>query len=183
MTTVKRPRRLSLISVFLRSQGEGEDPGKCMVVDDNRGVALIATLILGMIAISFTLTMIYLSREGSRMSGIEGRYQEALQAANGGAELAIDFIRHYTGSASRPAIYDSATVVDGVSWSNHYPDTNTGFTATLGTYRVTVTIVNTEHTIESGTLKCLHHVVSQAVNTGNSNERATVDVLYKVSYE
>ncbi len=158
---------------------------KCTNTLRNRdGIALIATLILGMIAISFTLTMVYLAREGTRVGGVEGRYQAALQAANGGADLMIDFIRHYSGTSSQPARFNAGSLVinDGSNGAHHYPDTNTRFNVTLGNYLVSVTITKTQCTIESTTFKCLHNIVSQATNTSSANEKATVEVLYKVTY-
>ncbi len=171
------------------------------VLNSKEGVALIATLILGMIAISFTLTMLYLAREGSRMSGIEGRYQEALQAAKGGAEIMIDYIRQFdddhpvTSTSDLPPstqnlcssmTYPSGNCTDS-SGIHYYPDTGTSCLAYVGNYTVSIRITDSEcaaqGSVSSQQCVCFHSITAQAINNQNHNEKATVQVLYKVSYQ
>ena len=49
------------------------------------GLALIVTLLLGLIAAGFIGAMMYALGTGSRISGIDARYTSSLQAAKGGA--------------------------------------------------------------------------------------------------
>ena len=148
---------------------------------DSEGIALIATLILGMVAISFTLTMFYMTREGSRMSGVEARYQAALEAAKGGADIMINFVLNYQDANSEPAIYSTKTVHDAQdSYNHHYPDTGTSFVCYLGNYRVNVRIARAQAVTDPSEPKFIYSIVSSSTNTANSNERATVEVLYKV---
>ncbi len=168
----------------------------------NDGVALIATLILGMIAISFTLTMIYLSREGSRLSGIEGRYQKALQAAKGGVEVAIDYVRNCSPANTLPAFYASHTGTLNCACSmgtpgnkTYYPcdGSSASFVSLIGNYQVYVSIkvetlesscenAPTDPTKKSVVSFC--RIISNSTNTDTGRkERASVDVLYKLSVD
>lgn len=174
---------------------------KCTNILNNRdGIALIATLILGIIAISFTLTMVYLAKEGTRAGGIEGRYQAALQAAKGGAEIMIDYINHFddtnpphsmtdlkpsTSHLCSNMIFATDSCSDNKG-THYYPDSGTTCTSTIGRYNVTVRITNSDCKAQGSGLNqqcvCFHSITSQAVAKDSSKEKASVDVLYKVTY-
>ncbi len=54
-----------------------------------RGIALITTLLLGLIALVLVGTLLYVLTTGTKISGIEKRYSVALEAAKGAAEYVI----------------------------------------------------------------------------------------------
>ena len=175
------------------------------ILQNKEGVALIATLILGMIAISFTLTMVYLSREGTRLSGIEGRYQMALQAAKGGVDIAVDYLRNCAPDPlhKKPSFYSSVGSLLNCSCSmgsssnkTYYPcdGASSAFNASIGDYHVSVAIhVETlvspcENVVPPDPNRksavCFCKITSNSTNANpNKHERASMDVLYKLVVE
>ncbi|MDQ7038294.1 MAG: hypothetical protein Q9N26_03725 [Aquificota bacterium] len=57
-----------------------------------RGIALITTLLLGLIAVSLIGVLLYILTAGTRISGVEKRYSIALEAAKGASEYVIQLI-------------------------------------------------------------------------------------------
>ncbi len=57
-----------------------------------KGIALITTLLLGLVAVVFIAVLLYILTTGTRISGIEKRYSVALEAAKGASEYVIELI-------------------------------------------------------------------------------------------
>lgn len=57
--------------------------------NNEKGIALLTTLILGLVALAFIGALLYFLTSGTRFSGTEKRYYTALEAAKGGADLII----------------------------------------------------------------------------------------------
>ncbi len=167
---------------------------------NQEGVALIATLILGMIAISFTLTMVYLAREGTRMAGVEGRYQQALQAAKGGVEVAIDYIRHCPNTNNNKPNFETSTndtlecycYIGPTGNRTYYPcdGATSQFSALFGEYQTDVSIEvktlvstcdNAPYDPTKRSVVSFCKITSSATNTNpDKKEHAAVEALYKM---
>lgn len=89
------------------------------ILSSQRGVALITALLISMVALAMVLMVIYFVTQGTQLSGLYKRYQTALEAAYGGADL-----------ISRQVIPRSITLAD--SSSPTFP--NIPSLSTLGTY-------------------------------------------------
>lgn len=63
-----------------------------MVRLNNRGIALVTVLVLSAIALIMMTGLIYIVTVGTQVSGIEKRYKTALEAAVGGADVALKVI-------------------------------------------------------------------------------------------
>ena len=59
---------------------------------NNRGVALILVLVIATVALAVTATLLYIISVNSRMTGVEKRYESALDAAEGVDGVAADII-------------------------------------------------------------------------------------------
>jgi Flp pilus assembly pilin Flp len=57
-----------------------------------RGIALITTLLLGLVAVVLIGVLLYVLTTGTRISGIEKRYSVALEAAKGASEYIIELL-------------------------------------------------------------------------------------------
>jgi len=57
-----------------------------------RGIALITTLLLGLVAVVLIGVLLYVLTTGTRISGVEKRYSIALEAAKGASEYIIQLI-------------------------------------------------------------------------------------------
>ncbi|MGE5237936.1 MAG: hypothetical protein ACM3ON_03940 [Chloroflexota bacterium] len=54
---------------------------------DQRGIALITAVLLSLISLAMVLSVIYFVMQGSKISAIQKKYQTALEASHGAAEI------------------------------------------------------------------------------------------------
>lgn len=75
---------------------------------DNRGIALVTSLMLTMITLVISLIMLYMVSQHTQMSGAQKRYKNSLDAAVGGVEIVtkdalpslVRFATEYSGTAN-----------------------------------------------------------------------------------
>ena len=70
--------------------------------DSEKGIALITTLILGLVALTFIGALLYMLTSESSTSGISKRYSTALEAAKGASEYVISSLLADTLECSTP---------------------------------------------------------------------------------
>lgn len=128
----------------------------------DRGIALVTTLILGMIALILVGTVLYLLTTGTRISGIEKRYSVALEAAKGVAEYIIAKL-----------ISGNLTCGGGGSCSVTNSSIDLGSYSSLGGLNITATYLG--EVSRFGV-----YVYSIRVTASSGNERATIDFVYRV---
>jgi Tfp pilus assembly protein PilX len=58
-------------------------------LNNEKGIALITTLMLTMIALVISMVMLYLTIQWTQMSGSQKMYKNSLEAANGGVDIVI----------------------------------------------------------------------------------------------
>lgn len=69
-------------------------------IKNEKGIALVTALLLTLIGLAIILAAIYMVTRGITISGLEKRYQTALEASHGGAEIiAKEFIPNVMGSS------------------------------------------------------------------------------------
>lgn len=56
-------------------------------IANQKGIALITSLLLSLISLAMVLAVIYFVTQGARITGIEKKYQTALEAAHGASEF------------------------------------------------------------------------------------------------
>ncbi|MBU4319775.1 MAG: hypothetical protein KJ739_01620 [Nitrospinae bacterium] len=65
----------------------------CIVhLDNEKGIALVMTLVISAIALAIMAGLIYMITAGTQISGIQKRYKTALEAGMGGTEVAYEYI-------------------------------------------------------------------------------------------
>ena len=153
------------------------------------GLALIVTLLLGLIAAGFVGALMYILGSGTWISGMEARYTSARQAAKGGASYISqelgDFDLRCNASGSGPCFcYDQLeTDSNGTEFrcsnSTGFADNATvvmGPAGTLGDYRVEADLLSR---VSNGTTKVFTFDLTAESTTG-TEERSRVEFIYKV---
>jgi len=137
-----------------------------------KGIALLTTLILGLVALTFIGALLYMLSTGTKMSGIEKRYTTALDAAKGGAELVITKIENDNircgGGTCTPC---------PVSLNNNCKlDLQI---STLGGYTIESYLRGEDSAIYGGTQYKIYAILVIA-NNPNTNENAKVEFVYRI---
>ncbi|MCF8030674.1 MAG: hypothetical protein K9K39_07245 [Desulfohalobiaceae bacterium] len=153
------------------------------------GVALIVTLLLGLIAAGFIGAMMYMLGSGTRISGMEARYTSALQAAKGGAsfitqEMSSFDLRCTDGSGNTcwcdalNATSNGQQVRCPATSGTFYNSTKVdlGATENLGPYDVNAELLSL---VRNGTTLLLtFHLTSDS--TRGTGERSEIEFVYRV---
>lgn len=157
------------------------------------GLALIVTLLLGLIAAGFIGAMMYVLSTSTRISGIESRYTAALEASKGGVHyienrLAKDLIctdgngaqclcsEIYEGAEGEgstircwnsTSFYENATVeLNGVE--------------TLGDYEVSAYLLSKARKVVNDKKVRIYTFEVNAQSTKKSEERSQIEFVYKL---
>ncbi|WP_457643466.1 hypothetical protein [Persephonella sp.] len=139
---------------------------------NERGMALLTTLILGFIALAFIGALLYMLTTGTKMSGTTGKYTTALDAAKGGADLVITKIIN-------------SDVKCGGNTCTPCPDTPTNECKIdlqinkLGNYDLEAYLIGVDTAVYGGSNYYLYAVRVIATNPQNQ-EKAEVEFVYKI---
>jgi len=157
------------------------------------GLALIVTLLLGLIAAGFIGAMMYMLGSGTRISGMEARYTSALQAAKGGAshitQEVTTFDLRCTDGSGETCFCDMLDTTDSGEElkcpdSSSYDDSvkvELDATETLGNYDVTSNLVSYVKNQTINTFIFTFDLTAQS-NIG-TEERSDIEFVYKVDYD
>lgn len=73
------------------------------ILDNDRGVALITTLMLTVLTLTISMVMLYMVLQSTKMSGAHKRYKNSLDAAVGGVDIVtMDALPYLIGFAADP---------------------------------------------------------------------------------
>ncbi len=128
----------------------------------DRGIALVTTLILGLIALVLVGALLYLLTTGTKISGIQKRYSTALEAARGAAEYIISNI-----------LSGTLTCGGGGPCSTTNSSIDLGPYSSLEGFNITATYLG--EVSRFGV-----YVYSIRVTASSARERATIDFVYRV---
>lgn len=160
------------------------------------GLALIVTLLLGLIAAAFIGALMYIVTTGSWISGMEARYTSSLQAAKGGAS----YIMQKSGSFAGLQCDDgsSTCLCSEPSWlqdknngeqfkcnatSSGFVDTvrvDLGQSENLGDYDVDASLLSRAIDDNGSTIVYSFEVIAQS--TRNTNERSKIEFVFKENW-
>ena len=160
------------------------------ILGNESGLALIVTLLLGLIAAGFIGAMMYVLSSGTKISGIEARYTSALQAAKGGAsfisqELSSFDLRCVDSSNNTcwcDALEENSngeTMKCPSSSNSSYAETvsvDMGSTKSLGNYDVNADLMSKAR---NGTTYIFSFDLT-AQSTIGTDERSEIEFVYKV---
>ncbi len=142
--------------------------------NNQKGIALVTTLVLGLIALAFIGALLYFLTSGTKISGVEKRYYTALEAAKGGANLVISNILSgdlkCNGSSCTPCPTSiSNTCKIDLIQSN------------FGNYSVEAYLLGKESFVDiNGNQIKVYTVRVVAKNSNKPNEKAEIEFVYKV---
>ena len=139
--------------------------------NNEKGIALLTTLILGFVALAFIGALLYFLSSGTHFSGTEKRYYTSLDAAKGGADLVIaqllkdGDLKCNGGSACTPC----PTALN----NNCKIDLST---TSLGNYDVQAYLLQKE----TAGVATIFDVRVIANNSSHPNEKAEIEFVYKI---
>ncbi len=164
-----------------------------MIRNSEKGIALITTLVLGLIALTFIGALLYMLTSESGTSGISKRYTSALEAAKGVSEFVISSLLAEKLECSTP---DGAVKCKCIDLDENLmcPDSN-GLKATkvvlpsdyanLGDFHIDVKILAKEIAEDTADEKVeiySFQVVSKNKSTAEP-EKAEINFVYKLVTE
>ncbi|RMA97015.1 hypothetical protein [Hydrogenothermus marinus] len=126
-----------------------------------KGVALITTLVLGLIALVIVGGLIYMLTSGTQISGKEKKYSLALEAAKGASEYIIEKILSGNLTCGGNPCSDGNNIDLG-SYSN------------LGGFNVSAKLLKKINTTTAT-------VFAIEINANSGEERASIDFVYSLS--
>ena len=86
-----------------------------------RGIALITTLLLGLIALVIIAALMFMLTTGTQISGIGKRYSGALEAAKGASEYIVQKILDGTISCNGGGVCSAGATIDLESYVSNIP--------------------------------------------------------------
>jgi hypothetical protein len=130
------------------------------LLNNNKGMALIITLILSLISLGLLIALFYMITSTTKISGINLRYATALEAAKG--------ISDY--------VMDQLDTLDYTSVPASNNNMNLSSFSQINGYNMQAKVLN-KTDLGGGTY--LYSIRVEASRTG-SNEKATIEFIYKV---
>ncbi|BAI80334.1 conserved hypothetical protein [Deferribacter desulfuricans SSM1] len=132
---------------------------------NNKGIALLTTLILSLVALGFVAAIMYMLNSSTNISGTHKRYQNALMAARGASEYIMDKLV----SGDEKSLCNNQLCTD-----NTTIDLNSLFSE----YDVEATVLNRyEDTVND---IIVYSIRVNAINKNNPKEKSIIEFVYKV---
>ena len=141
--------------------------------NNEKGIALVVTLILGVIALAFIGALLYFLTSGTKISGTEKRYYTALEAAKGGADLIIADILEdgdITCNNNQTCTPCPGTVSDDCKIDLSLTDNK------LGDYTIEAYL----RSVEATPTAKIFDITVISKNSNNPKEKAEVEFVYKI---
>ncbi len=159
--------------------------------DKEKGIALVTTLVLGLVALTFIGALLYMLTSESSSSGISKRYTTALEAAKGSADYVISSLLadQLICASNDGSVKCKCVDLD----ENLYCPDSPGIEAkkvelptefrNLGGYSVDITLLakkTSKETIDERVEIYSFQIISKR-STGKEPEKAEIDFVYKVT--
>ncbi|GLI35732.1 hypothetical protein [Desulforhabdus amnigena] len=167
---------------------------------NERGIALITTLLLMVMGFAVVVILLHLVTQGTKISGIEQRYSTALEASKGGEYVIIDTILNdgtlnddliasgniLDDAFNADCLYQKLTKVTSASPKVNWPSCTDYASTTdptkdpdvilnLSNYQVSIKIVDTKETSEA-----FIYTINVRAQVPNSPEHSEISFLYQV---
>ncbi len=147
--------------------------------NNEKGIALITTMVLGFIALGFIGALLYVLTSGTNVSSMEKRYTTALEAAKGGAELIISNLFYGTLTCNNGNPCQPCPTPETDPCSNNFlidiKDENGNITSDIGGYQLKAYYLSEETTITAS----IYAIRVKAVKS-SSKEKAIIEFVYKL---
>jgi len=143
--------------------------------NNEKGLALLTTLILGFIALGFIAALLYMLTSETRTSGTTARYTTALEAAKGGADMIIIKILNDDITCGGNTCPDPATMCQ-TDLSNCKIDLQI---PNLGSYQLDAYLIGRQSITYAGSNYIVYAVRIIAKNP-EKKEKAEIEFVYRV---
>ncbi len=148
--------------------------------NDEKGIALITTMVLGFIALGFIGALLYLLTSGTNVSSIEKRYTTALEAAKGGAELIISNLFYGTltcngGNPCQPCSTPETSPCPGTNFIIDIKDENGSQITDIGGYSITAYYLSEATSTTSSV-----YAIRVKATKNSTNEKAVIEFVYRL---
>ena len=131
---------------------------------NERGIALITTLLLGLIALVIIAALMFMLTTGTQISGIGKRYSGALEAAKGASEYIVQKILEGTISCNGGSVCSAGDTIDLESYVSN-----------ISGYTVSATYLGDIN--KFGTYV---YAIRVEASRASSAEKAVVEFVYRV---
>lgn len=132
---------------------------------NNKGIALLTTLILSLVALGFVAAIMYMLNSSTNISGTHKRYQNALMAARGASEYIMDKLV----SGDENSLCNNQLCTD---------NTTVDLSSLFSEYDVKATVLNRyEDTVND---IIVYSIRVNAINKNNPKEKSIIEFVYKV---
>ncbi len=147
--------------------------------NNEKGIALITTMVLGFIALGFIGALLYLLTTGTNTSAVEKRYTTALEAAKGGAELIISNLFYGTLTCNGGNPCQPCPDPDNSPCSNNHlidiKDENNNVIDNIGGYTITGYYLS-EATSTTSSVYAIRVVATK----NSTKEKAVIEFVYRL---
>lgn len=159
------------------------------------GLALIVTLLLGLIAAAFIGGLLYIVSAGTEASGIDTRHKSALQAVHSGATYiqrsllpGDQLMCSPQNSNEEYACHDFESEYETDTgnewdWTEDSAEVNLLIDDEISDYEIEATLLDSHERIEQETMIEIFSFNVVAESTGLTGERAEVEFVYKLEWE
>ncbi|MBF0342923.1 MAG: pilus assembly PilX N-terminal domain-containing protein [Nitrospirae bacterium] len=83
-------------------------------MNNERGFALVITMLFATIALALTGALMFMTLEGSRIAGITQRYSSALEAGKGASDIVINMLNQSANTPDYGSVQSTACLLDKV---------------------------------------------------------------------
>lgn len=144
---------------------------------NNKGLALITTLLLSVIALLIVSAAYYLLTSGTKISGIQSRYTTALEASKGAADYVINVILDkFDNISSEEAACSSLAECGGYTGNCiDLPKVNYN---KLGGFDVCAKALDSKYFPDKDMV--IYTVEVRSQNPANTNEKSIIQFIYQV---
>ncbi len=147
--------------------------------NNEKGIALITTMVLGFIALGFIGALLYLLTSGTNVSAIEKRYTTALEAAKGGADLVINHLFYGTLTCNGGNPCQPCSTPETSPCSNNYlidiKDENGNTISDIGGYTITGYYLSEETSSTSSV-----YAIKIKATKSSTKEKAVIEFVYRL---
>jgi len=147
------------------------------MMKNNKGMALITTIILSAIALLLVGTVYYLLNSGTKISGIQARYTTALEASKGASEYVMNLILDKFDNISSEEI-SCSSLTECTGYTGNCIDLSAKNYNKLGGFNICAKVLDSKFFPDKDLV--IYSVEVRALNPNNNDEKSVIQFVYQV---
>jgi len=144
---------------------------------NNKGMALITTIILSVIALLLVGTVYYLLNSGTKISGIQARYTTALEASKGASEYVMNLILDKFDNISTEEI-SCSSLTECAGYTGNCIDLSAKNYNKLGGFDICAKVLDSKYFPNKNLV--IYSIEVRAINPNNNDEKSVIQFVYQV---